>query len=46
MTQIILLKFGNYSISITKVITASIIQGFDQKNQFFEGWSWFKFNNL
>ena len=24
----------------------SILQGFDQKNRFFDGWSWFKFNNL
>ena len=29
-----------------EVITASILLGFDQKNRFFEGWSWFKFNNL
>ena len=26
--------------------TTSILKGFDQKNRFFEGWSWFKFNNL
>ena len=24
----------------------SILEGFDQKNHFFEGWSWFKFNDL
>ena len=23
-----------------------ILWGFDQRNHFFEGWSWFKFNNL
>ena len=39
-------KFGNSSISMREVITTSILQGFDQKNHFFEGWSWFKFNNL
>ena len=33
-------KFGNSSISMREVITTSILQGF------FEGWSWFKFNNL
>ena len=39
-------KFGNSSISVTEVIVTSIIKGFDQKNHFFERWSWFKFNNL
>ena len=39
-------KFGNSSISLTEVIVNSIIKGFDQKNHFFERWSWFKFNNL
>ena len=29
-----------------KVIITSILYGFDQKNRFFEGWSWFKFNNF
>ena len=29
-----------------EVITTSILLGFDQKNRFFEEWSWFKFNNL
>ena len=29
-----------------EVITTSILEGFDQKNRFFEGWSWFKFNNF
>ena len=39
-------KFGNSSFSIREVIIVSILSGFDQKNCFFEGWSWFKFNNL
>ena len=34
------------SISIREVILTSILQGFDQKKHFFEGWSWFNFNNL
>ena len=29
-----------------KVLKTSILQGFDQKNDFFEEWSWFKLNNL
>ena len=29
-----------------EVILTSILQGFDQKNHFFEGWSSFKFNNF
>ena len=29
-----------------EVITNSILQEFDQKNCFFEGWPWLKFNNL
>ena len=28
------------------VIIALILKGFDQKNQFFEGLSWFKFSNM
>ena len=28
-----------------EVMTTRILKGFDQKNCFFEGWSWFKFNN-
>ena len=42
-------KFGNSSISMRQVITTSILLEFDRKNPFFfffEGWSWFKFNNL
>ena len=34
------------SISVREIIITSILKGFDQKNRFFEGWSWFKFNNL
>ena len=29
-----------------EVIITSILEGFDQKKQFFEGCFWFKFNNL
>ena len=29
-----------------EVILTSILYGFDLKNGFLEGWSWFKFNNL
>ena len=29
-----------------EVIIISILSGFDQKKQFFDGFSWFKFNNL
>ena len=39
-------KFGNWSISMRKSITISILQGFDQKIHFFEGCSWFEFNKL
>ena len=40
-------KFGNPNISTREVIITSILYGFDQKNQFFEGCSWFKlFNDL
>ena len=39
-------KFGNSSICIREVIINSILQGFARKTAFFEGWSWFKFNNL
>ena len=35
-------KFGN----CREVITTSILQEFDQKTAFFEGWPWFRFNNL
>ena len=39
-------KIGNSSISMIDVIITSILQEFDQKNNFFEGCSWLKFNNL
>ena len=40
-------KFDNSSISMRQVIIRQILWGFDQKTTFFfEGWSWFKFNNL
>ena len=39
-------KSRNSSISMREVIIISILLGFDQKNHFFEEWSWFKFNNL
>ena len=29
-----------------EVVIASILQAFDQKNYFFDEFSWFKFNNL
>ena len=37
-------KFGNSSICIREVIITSILKVFNQKNCFFEGWSWFKLN--
>ena len=39
-------KFGNSSISKRKVITTSIFKDLTRKTAFFEGWSWFKFNDL
>ena len=39
-------NFGNSSASAREVIITSFRQGFDQKNHFFEGWFWFRFNNL
>ena len=39
-------KFGNFSISMTEVMTNSIYKDFTGKTNFFEGCSWFKFNNL
>ena len=39
-------KFDNSSISIREAIKTSILYGFGRKTDFFEGWSWFKFNNL
>ena len=46
MDVVIWPKFGNSSIRKIEVIITSILQGFDQKNRFFEAWSWFKFNNM
>ena len=39
-------KFGNSTISIREVIIISILWGLDQKNYFFKGLLWFKFNDL
>ena len=39
-------KFGNSSTSMSTSIVTSILQGFDQKNDFSCGWSWLKLNNL
>ena len=37
---------GYFSIFVREVIITQILYGFDQKIRFFEGWSWFNFNNL
>ena len=29
-----------------EIIMTSVLQGFDQKKNFLEGWFWFKINNL
>ena len=29
-----------------EIIMTSVLQGFDQKKNFFKGWFWFKINNL
>ena len=42
-------KFNNPRISMRELIITLVIityHKFDQKNYFFEGWSWFKFDNL
>ena len=39
-------KLGNSTISLRKLIIASILWGLDQKNQFFERWSRLMYNNL
>ena len=39
-------NFGYSSIFMREVIITQILYGFDQKTRFFEGCSWFKFNNL
>ena len=41
-----LVYFVNSSISKRDVITTWVLYRFHQKNHFFKGWSWFKFNNL
>ena len=46
MDVVIWPKFGTSSICIKEVIITSILKGLDQKNRFFAGWSWFKFNSL
>ena len=33
-------------VSMREVIITSVLLGFDQRNRIFEGWSWFRFNNL
>ena len=43
---VMLSKFANFIISTTEVIITSILWGFDQRKQFFEGYSWFKAKNL
>ena len=40
------LTFVNSSTSMREVIITSTLEGLGQKNQFFEGCSWFKLNNL
>ena len=37
-------KFGNSSVSMREVVIT--LYGFDQKNHFFVGWPWFRFNSL
>ena len=39
-------KFSDSSVSIRVVLITSILWGCDPKNNFFEEWSWFKFNNF
>ena len=39
-------KFGKSNISMREDIIISISLEFDQKKQFFQEWSWFKFNSL
>ena len=46
VTNKILSKLDNSSFCIREVIITSILWGFDHKNRFFEGLSWFKFNNV
>ena len=39
-------KFFNLSISMTEFIISQVYKDLTRKTTFFEGWSWFKFNNL
>ena len=39
-------KFDNSSTSRREVIITSFYKDLTRKSTFFEGWSWFKFNNL
>ena len=44
--MVIRARFGNSSLSMRDVIMTSIFKGLDQKKQFFERCSYFKFNSL
>ena len=39
-------KFGNFSIFMSEVTTTTNLKGLGQKNQLFEAYSWFKFDNF
>ena len=39
-------KFAKTCFFMREIIITPILQGFDQKNHFFERWSWFSLNNL
>ena len=39
-------KFGNCTISMEKLLQPQFYKDLTRKTVFFEGWSWFKFNNL
>ena len=39
-------KFGNSGITMTEITITLVLQGFNQKNLFLEGCSWFKFDSL
>ena len=39
-------KFANSSIYMREVIKPQVYKDLTRKTAFFEGWSWFKFNNL
>ena len=39
-------KFGNCSISMREVSQSQFYKDLTRKVAFFEGWSWFKLNNL